>query len=178
MQMYSNVNHYPAGTKWSELFLYNGTSCVQYFHLSHTGLGSLSICEDNSSNAAVPVQNSGPDPGSSPAFDSRPASSFLRVTDLDDTSPLNTCRTDNSKSLNAFLWHEQKTNFLWIFSFTFFYVFWSIFHFWFCVIMSFSWVESEQASASRLLQTLYPTLQVLLSWWGKGSFYSLMDCSS
>ncbi|XP_072229948.1 WD repeat-containing protein 90 [Leuresthes tenuis] len=59
------------------------------------GLGSLSICEDNSSNAAIPVQNSGPDSGSSPAFDSRPASSFLRVTDLDDTSPLSTCRTDN-----------------------------------------------------------------------------------
>ncbi|XP_070846624.1 WD repeat-containing protein 90 [Chaetodon trifascialis] len=51
-------------------------------------LGSLSICEDTPTIPAVPV----PATGSHPSPDSRPATSFLKVTQLDSSSPLNTTR--------------------------------------------------------------------------------------
>ncbi|XP_059181241.1 WD repeat-containing protein 90 [Centropristis striata] len=52
-------------------------------------LGSLSICDDTPSiaNASVPDPGSGPEP--------RPAVSFLKVTELGNTSPLNTSLMDS-----------------------------------------------------------------------------------
>ncbi|XP_058477467.1 WD repeat-containing protein 90 isoform X2 [Solea solea] len=55
--------------------------------------GSSSLCEDTLTITTAPVQTSGAGPSSDP----RPAS-FLKVTDLLDTSPLKTSHTDHSDS--------------------------------------------------------------------------------
>ncbi|XP_039991620.1 WD repeat-containing protein 90 isoform X3 [Xiphias gladius] len=52
--------------------------------------GSLSLCDDTPTIPTVPVQAT----GSSPSSDHRPASSFLKVTELVNTSPLNTSHID------------------------------------------------------------------------------------
>ncbi|XP_038156856.1 WD repeat-containing protein 90 [Cyprinodon tularosa] len=59
-------------------------------HVMQRGFGSLPVCEDD---PAKPVQSTAPNPSS----DSRPAVSFLKVTDLDSDSfsPLNADSTQN-----------------------------------------------------------------------------------
>ncbi|KAM9716313.1 WD repeat-containing protein 90 [Menidia menidia] len=57
------------------------------------GLGSLSICEDGSANPTNQFQEHTAVP--SPAFESRAAGTFLKVTDLDQASPLLTSHRDN-----------------------------------------------------------------------------------
>ncbi|KAM9336626.1 WD repeat-containing protein 90 [Symphorus nematophorus] len=53
-------------------------------------LGSLSICDNTPTIPTVPV----PAAGSSPSSDPKPAVSFLKVTELDSLSPLNTSHMD------------------------------------------------------------------------------------
>ncbi len=56
-------------------------------------LGSLSICDDTPTTPVAPV----PVTGLGPSSDPRPAVSFLKVTELHNTSPLKTSHTDAGK---------------------------------------------------------------------------------
>ena len=139
---------------------------VTLFCFIPAALGSLSICDDTPSIPTVPV----PATGSSPSSDPKSAVSFLKVTELDSSSPLNTSHMDAGKCPTA-LFDIQWTDFL------FFIIFMAeLSHVYFYAIFSRSWGGSEEAGTSWLLQALYPTFQDLNPGSGKERFV-ITDCS-
>lgn len=123
---------------------------------SPLALGSLSVCDDT---PAIPT-------GSGPSSDPRPAVPFLKVTEM-ETSPLNTGHVDTGKY--SLSWSALMVNwFCSLFACLFFFLSeWGLLYFLSSTILSFSWVEREEANTSWLLQALYPTFQDLNSSSGK-----------
>ncbi|XP_037546750.1 WD repeat-containing protein 90 [Nematolebias whitei] len=101
------VSHISAPKADSEVHLSNGmprqtaplpSSQLQLHHsttdqAAHRGLGSLSFNEDSPANPTVPVHAVSPDPTSDP----RSSVSFLKVTDLENSSPLNAQHMNQNK---------------------------------------------------------------------------------